>query len=142
MAIISVTTVKDLFTRNPTLKLLCLGMAVSVWLLSSTSRRTQRDLTLPLKMTDIPAGYALSSMPPAVITYTLSGPSILIDGTLRSNTQVQLSMKGAVMPGRTVFMHLESYLKLPEGVAINRVSPASIELNLEPGHPPAGGQYP
>jgi hypothetical protein len=141
MAVIRITTVKQLFTRNLTLKLLCLAVAVSVWCLSSTSRRTQVELSLPLKVGDIPPGYTLSSTPPAVITYTLTGPSFLIAGMLRSNTEVKLSMAGAVKPGTTVFMHLESHLKLPEGVTVIRISPAALELNLEPGHTPAGGLH-
>jgi hypothetical protein len=142
MSALSVTTAKQLFTRNPTLKLLCLAMAVSVWCLSATSRRVQVDLSLPLKVVDIPMGYALSSTPPTAITYTLSGPSILVDGALRSNTQLKLSMAGAATQGKTAFMHLESYLKLPEGITIIRISPAALELNLVPDYTPAGGQHP
>jgi hypothetical protein len=142
MSAMSATTVKQLFTRNPALKLLCLAVAISIWLLSATSRRVQVDLSLPLKVADIPAGYSLSSRPPAAVTYTLSGPSILIDGLLRSNPEVKLSMAGAATPGTTAFMHLESYLKLPEGVMVIRISPATLELSLEPGHKPAGGQHP
>lgn len=135
-------TVKQLVTRNLTLKLLCLAVAVCVWCLSSTNRRTEAERALPLKVTDVPAGFMLKPPPPAAITYTLSGPSILVDGALRTNPGVKLSLAGAARPGRTLFMHLESYLKLPDGVSVIRITPSALELNLEPEYPSAGGQHP
>lgn len=135
-------TVKQLVTRNLTLKLLCLAVAVSVWCLASTSRRARFDLSLPLTVADIPTGYVVTPSVPATVTFTVAGPSILINGTRRANTEVRLSLAGAVKPGRTVFMHLETHLKLPEGVTVIRISPAALELNLEPGYSPTGGQHP
>jgi hypothetical protein len=76
-----------------------------------------------------------------VITYSLSGPSILIGSTLRSNTYVKLSLAGAATPGRTIFMNLESHLKLPEGIVVTRISPSALELNLEP-QTSSGGIHP
>ena len=131
---------KAFFTRNALLKLLCLAMAISIWCLSSINRKAQIEFSIPLKVIGIPAGYVLSTPPPAVISYTLSGSPILINGILRSNTEVKLSMAGAVVPGKTIFLRLESYLKLPEGTAVTRISPAVLELNLESGHTPSGGQ--
>jgi len=139
---LTTATVKDLFTRNVTLKLLCLAMAFMVWCLSSTGRATESVFTLPVRVSNVPSGYSLSSAPPAGITYTLSGPSLLIGGVARSNKEVTLSLTGAARPGRTVFMHFESFLKLPEGVSVRRISPAVIEVNLVPDQTPAGGQHP
>jgi hypothetical protein len=142
MSVIRATTVKQFFTHNLALKLLCLALAVSVWLLSSTGRKMQVELQLPLKVVDIPAGFVLNSPPPALITYTLSGPSILVNGALRSNQQLKLSMAGAAASGSTLFKNLDSHLKLPEGVTVTRISPAVLELHLEARHTPAGGQHP
>lgn len=132
----AITTFKQFFTRNLMLKLLCLATAISVWCLSYISRVTCVDLSIPLKLCNIPAGFVPSSSPPAVIVYTLSGPSVMIDGARRTNTVVTLSMKGAARPGKTLFMNLESNLKLQEGIKVIRVSPATLEIKLEPEHSP------
>lgn len=134
--------VKQFFTRNPVLKLLCLALALSVWLLSSSGRRIQVDVPLPVTLVDVPAGYAPHPAPPARISCTLSGPSILLDGALRSHPELKLSMAGAVAPGSTVFMHLESHLKLPEGISVVRISPATLEIHLTARQSPAGGLHP
>ena len=140
MSVTSVSTIKELCTRNLALKLLCLAVAASVWCLSSTSRRAQVEFSLPLRVTEIPAGYGLSLAPPSTISFTLSGPPIQINKVQHTTREVIVNMAGTVKPGKTVFMHLESHLKLPEGIEVIRVSPAELELNLESGKTPTGGQ--
>jgi len=136
MGSLAMNTFKQFFIRNLTLKLLCLATAIFVWSLSSISRITNIELAIPLKLCNIPAGFIPSTPPPAAIDYTLSGPSVLIDGARRSNAAVILSLKGAARPGKTLFMNLESNLRLPEGIKVIRISPATLEIDLEPEHSP------
>jgi len=121
--------VKRFFTRNLNLKLLSVTVAVCIWSFTAMSRETRYDLALPVELRNIPPGYVLDGQPPLDVRFTLSGPSILIDGARRSNTALILNLRGAV-PGRTLFSHLESNLKLPEGVSVTRISPAAVEISL------------
>lgn len=122
-------TVKRLCTRNAALKLLSLAVALCIWSFTAISREKRYDLALPVELRNIPPGYSLAGEPPREIRFTLSGPSILIDGARRSNAALILSLRGAA-PGRTLFSHLESYLKLPDGISVTRISPASLEIDL------------
>jgi hypothetical protein len=140
MASVATQTFKYFIVRNLTLKLLCLATAISVWSLSSISRKTCVELPIPLKLGNIPAGFVPSRPPPAAIGYTLSGPAALIDGARRANKTVMLSMEGASRPGKTIFMNLESQLKLPDGIRVVRVSPATLEIDLKAEHSPQGDQ--
>lgn len=117
-------------TRNLSLKLLSLAVAFCIWSFTAVSRESRYELALPVELRNIPAGYVISGHQPGEIHVTLSGPSLLIDGVRRSNATVILTLRGAAAPGKTLFSHLESYLKLPDGIKVIRISPATLEINL------------
>lgn len=129
MAPASLDTVKRLCTRNLSLKLLSLAVALCIWSFTAISREQRFDLALPVELRNMPPGYSLAGEPPRVIRFTLTGPSILIEGARRSNTALILNLRGAAA-GRTFFSHLETYLKLPEGVNVTRITPAVLEIDL------------
>ena len=115
--------------RNPELKFLSLMVAFCIWGLTSHSRETRYEINIPVKLTNIPKGYIVASQPAREIGLTLSGPSQLISSVRRSNTALVLNLQSA-NPGKTLFSHLETNLKLPEGINITRISPASLEICL------------
>jgi hypothetical protein len=53
----------------------------------------------------------------------------MIDGARRANSSLILNLRGTGS-GRTFFSHLETDLKLPDGVKVTRVSPATLEIDL------------
>jgi len=122
-------TVRQFCTRNLSLRILSLVVAVCVWSFTSISRETHYDLALPVELRNTPPGYALASQTPREIHFTLSGPSILVEGARRANTVLILNLRGS-SAGKTTFSHLETNLKLPDGVSVTRISPAALEINL------------
>lgn len=129
MAPVSLDAAKRLCTRNLSLKLLSLAVALCIWSFTAISRDRRYDLALPVELRNIPQGYSLAGQPPREIRFTLSGPSILIDGARRSNAALILNLRGAAA-GRTIFPHLETYLNLPEGINVIRITPAVMEIDL------------
>ena len=125
----NLAAVKHLCTRNWSLKLLSLMLAVCIWSFSSLSRETRYELILPLELRNTPPGYSVAAPLTGDVHFTLTGPSILIDGARRANSRLILSLRGA-KPGKTLFSHLETYLKLPEGIKVTRTSPATLEIDL------------
>lgn len=125
----NLATVKRLCTRNWSLKLLSLMLAVCIWSFSSLSRETHYDLVLPVELRYTPPGYTLAAPLTGEVHFTLTGPSILVDGARRANSRLILSLRGA-KPGKTFFTHLETNLKLPEGIKVTRISPATLEIEL------------
>lgn len=117
------------FTGNIKLKLLSLAVAICIWSFAAISRETRYDLALPVELRNIPPGYTLASPFPREVRFTLAGPAILIDGVRRANGVLILNMRGTGA-GRTLFSHLDSNLKLPEGIRITRISPVTIEITL------------
>lgn len=123
------STAKRLCTRNWSLKLLSLALAVCIWSFSSISRETSQELVLPVELRNAPPGYTVSAPLTGEVRFTLTGPPILIYGTRRANSRLILSLRDA-SPGTTCFSHLETNLKLPEGIKVTRVSPATLEIKL------------
>jgi hypothetical protein len=124
-----VTAFRHLCTRNFDLKLLSLALAVCIWSFTALSRETHYELVLPVELRNVPPGYALVASPQGTVRFTLSGPTIMIDGARRANASLILNLRG-VGPGRTLFSHLETDLKLPDGVRVTRISPATLEIDL------------
>lgn len=129
-------------TRNPGLKFLSLLVAVCIWG-ATTSPRQDYVLSLPVHLQNIPDGYAVASQPPREVRFTLSGPVLLLASAQRTNTVVSINLQNAV-PGTTLFPHLESALRLPEGIKVTGVSPAALEISLARTHtrPSEGEQQP
>jgi hypothetical protein len=121
--------IKRLCARNLSLKLLSLMLAVCIWSFSSLSRETRYELVLPMELRNTPSGCTVATPPTGEVHFTLTGPSILIDGARRANSRLILSLRGA-KPGITLFSHLETNLKLPEGIKVTRISPATLEIEL------------
>jgi hypothetical protein len=125
----NLAAVKHRFMRNASLKTLSLMLAVCIWSFTSLSRETSYELVLPVELRNIPPGYGVATPPQGAVHFTLAGSSILIDGARRSNSRLILGLRGA-KPGKTLFSHLETYLKLPEGIKVTRISPDALEIEL------------
>jgi len=125
----NLAAVKRRWARNASLKILSLMLAVCIWSFTSLSRETRYELILPVELRNTPPGYEVAAPPQGDVHFTLTGPSILIDGARRSNSRLILSLREA-RPGKTLFSHLETYLKLPEGIKVTRISPDALEIEL------------
>ena len=125
----NLAAVKRLCTKNWSLKLLSLMLAVCIWSFSSLSRETRFELVLPVELRNYPPGYTVAAPLTGEVHFTLIGPFILVDGARRANSRLILSLRGAT-PGKTLFSHLETNLKLPEGIKVTRISPANLEIEL------------
>jgi hypothetical protein len=141
MDTISPTTVGRLLFRNLKLKLLCLALAFSVWCLAAAGKMSESGLTLGLRLTNIPRGYAVVGPVPPEVRVTLYGPRAMIRTAKRANQAVVLDLSGATAPGTTAFDHLETRLRLPEEIRVTRISPGRLELRLEPELTPQGDRY-
>jgi hypothetical protein len=82
-----------------------------------------------VELRNIPSGCTVAAPLTGEVHFTLTGQSILINGAQHANSRLILSLRGA-KPGKTLFSNLETYLKLPEGIKVTRISPATVEIEL------------
>ncbi len=131
---------RSFFNRNLPLKLLSLALALCVWAILTVTGDISTRFVIPLRFKNIPPGYAIGGVPPSALDITVEGPPPRIHGARSLNPAVVLDLAGAAKPGATAFTHLETYLTLPRGVTVTRVSPSYIEICLEAEHSSSGDQ--
>lgn len=136
MTPLTANSVQRTYLRNLTLKLLSLALAFCVWSLATVSHHATVKISVPVRVSNIPPGFAIAGPLPAQVDITMEGPRNLVAMAKRTSRMVTLDLAGAASPGTTLFSHLESQLSLPEGIRVLRTSPASLDIRLEAEHSP------
>lgn len=116
-------------TGNLPIKLLALGLAVALWLMASEAKQGERDLALPVIVVNTPAGLAVQSRIPPESRVTVAGARFSLRRIRPERIPLILDLKG-VDAGTVIFGSMEKRIRLPQGISVLRVYPASIELTL------------
>jgi len=124
--------------RGLVLKLLCLALALCIWVLANGARPVQVNLTLPLRLVNLPPGSALTGPPPRQVCVTISAPRFLVPGLKRANRALVLDLADSAPAGPVLFTHLETRLRLPQEARVSRISPGRLELGLKAVPSPQG----
>lgn len=117
------------FMGNIPIKALALALAVSLWLMASAAKQEEREISLPLAITNTPAGLAVGGQIPREVRFTVAGPKFSLQGFHGERTPVLLDLKG-LGEGTVTFSGMEKRLRLPPGISLLRVYPANIDLKL------------
>jgi len=114
---------------NLPIKALALALAVSLWLMASAAKQEERDISLPLTVTNMPPGLAVESRIPREIRITVAGPKFSLRKVHGESLPIHLDLKG-LGEGTVTFSGMEKRLRLPPGISVLRVYPANINLKL------------
>ncbi len=122
-------TIPERLTRNLPIKLLALLLASALWFYVNGGREAEKVLTVPLVVKDLPAGFAVAENYPATITVSVVGPRLLLSQLRPDQLRLELELRG-LREGTALFTGFEHKIRLPVGLHITRVSPASVVLRL------------
>jgi hypothetical protein len=111
-------------------KIASVVLAVLIWLLVSGEQTVERMLRVPLEFTGFPAVLELVGEPPPAVDVRVRGSSSAIGGIAEGDLAALLDV-AAARPGRRLFHLTEADVRVPFGVEVVQVSPASIELAFE-----------
>lgn len=117
-------------TDNWQLKLMSLGFALVLWFFVMGERRVEVGYQIPLELLNVPEGMVVTSETPNVVEVRLSGPRALLSSLDDKNVRISLDLSGLKSGGSTV-RRLEDHLRLPFGVRVTRIAPATLEVRLE-----------
>lgn len=126
---ISPNTIKSLFRKNLTIKLLSLALAILVWGFSFISREYTHELVLPVELQNTPTGYSSRNLGQNEVRFTLTGPTLMVRSAQEHNNSLVLDLKNT-SAGKTDFKNLEKHLNLHHSVRVTRVTPATMEIEL------------
>jgi YbbR domain-containing protein len=120
----------ELVTKNWTLKLLSLVVALILWMFIMGERHLEVGYTVPLELQKIPPELVIANQVPSLIDVRISGPRTLLMKVSPNDISITVDLSG-LKPGLTTFKRLEERLNLPSGMRVTRVSPSFVDIRLD-----------
>jgi len=116
--------------RHFGLKLLAIGLALSLWMVVSGEETLERGLRVPLELQQFPAGLELLGEPPANVDVRVRGGSGVLSRLSAGDVVAVLDLRG-IRPGRRLLSLTSEQVRTPSGVEVVQVLPSTIALVFE-----------
>lgn len=112
-------------------KLLSLLLAFFLWFYAAWERNAERDFRVTLALRNLPPGLVVSGGDrPVLLDVSVAGPRILLQKLEYAPPVASVDLF-RVREGTTVYTGFEKLVKVPPGLSVTRVYPASVEIRLE-----------
>jgi YbbR domain-containing protein len=119
------------FARNNlTLKFLALALALVAWWFVAGESKVLVGFNVPLEIRDVPKGMTVTNKFERQVEVRLAGPSSLFSGIKPSDISVAIDLS-AGKPGRQTVLLDDRSVKVPPGIAVQRIFPQSVDVVLE-----------
>jgi YbbR domain-containing protein len=116
--------------RHLGLKFLALALATLLWLTVAGEHVVERILRVPIEFRDIPAKLEVVGDPPASVDVRLRGSSALLS-RLQPGEVVAVIDVGDARPGSRLFHIRNEDVRVPYGVQVAQIVPATLAIALE-----------
>jgi YbbR domain-containing protein len=116
--------------RHLGLKLLALGLAVSLWMVVAGEETVERGLRVPLELQQFPSGLELQGEPPSTVDVRVRGASGALSRVSAGDIVSVLDLRGS-RPGRRLFHVTPDQVRAPFGIEVVQVTPATVALVFE-----------
>jgi len=114
------------------LKLFSLLFALGLWLFVNAGQKpTEKSLVVPVEFRKLPADLMTIGPAPGPVEVRVAGPPALLSTLDPDYLKVMLDLDGA-RAGTSTYRLSADFFSPPRGVRITRISPAVINLRLEP----------
>jgi YbbR domain-containing protein len=122
-------SLREMLSHNLGLKIMSLFLAMVLWLFVAAEKDSEISLSVPLEITNLPAGIVVVNQPRSRVDVRVAGPEILLMALQWNLPKVCLDMKDA-HEGTTEFPGLEKAIRISEGVRVTQVAPATVKVSL------------
>lgn len=123
--------IKALFSENISAKLFSLVFAVVLWIVVIGEKHGQVQLNVPLELVNIPEKAVVVSDIPSTISVLVQGPRTLLRTLSARDIRRTVDLRG-VGVGWTTIRILPESIPVPRGLEVLRVTPATLDLKLDP----------
>ena len=123
---------RHLFTRNLSLKFAALGLAGVIWGMTFlASGATIQTVSVPVEFSNVPAGMQVAYQSTDVLEIQVQGSPWIIDSVGLGKLVGSFDLK-SIHPGWYTLRFRTNSLNLPPGIAVDRVTPESIRVQVAP----------
>jgi YbbR domain-containing protein len=116
--------------RNIGLKFLSISIAALLWLVVAGDRVVERALRVPVEFQNLPQGLEIVGDPPESVDVRLRGSSGTLGRLGPGDTAAQIDLRSA-RPGRRLFHITSTQIKVPYGVEVVQIAPATLPIAFE-----------
>jgi hypothetical protein len=116
--------------RNIWLKFLSICIATLLWLIVAGDRVVERALRVPIEFQNLPAGLEIVGEPPETVDIRLRASSGTL-GRLVAGEMAAIIDLRSVRPGRRLFHLTAASIRVPYGVEVVQVAPATLPMSFE-----------
>ena len=120
---------RRLVSRNIGLKAVALAVAMAAWWFVAGESKVLVGVTVPLEIRNVPRGLTMTNKPERQVEVRLSGPSSLLSGIRPTEISAGVDLTAA-REGRQSFTMDDRAVKVPPGIKVQRIFPASVEVVL------------
>lgn len=117
-------------TKNFSLKLISILLAVILWYFVVSERSGETAISIPLDFRNIPTSLIIIKNPEESINVRISGPATRLRGLSPKNVKAIIDLSDA-KPGTAEFIIQPEHITLPRGLRVTMVSPASLMLRFD-----------
>jgi len=116
--------------RNPGLKIMAVLLATALWFTVAGEQNVERTLRVPLEFRNKPVDLEILGDPPTTVDVRVLGSSALLS-RLGPGEVVAMADLTAARPGSRLFHMRTAEVRVPFGVEVLQLTPATIALELE-----------
>ena len=119
-----------MFLRNIWLKSLSISIAALLWLIVAGDRVVERALRVPIEFQNLPQGLEIVGDPPESVDVRVRASSGTLSRLGSADIAAEIDLRTA-RPGRRLFHLTPSAVKVPYGVEVVQVQPATLPIGFE-----------
>lgn len=119
-----------IITKNLTLKVISLILAVILWLFVKSTSEGEVGLMVPLEFFGVPSSLIVTEVSEDAVMVRIMGPLSQLERLSTKEGRARIDLSGA-RPGTNTFHILPDNLNLPSALKITQISPSSIRVELD-----------
>ena len=116
--------------RNVGLKFLSICIAALLWLVVAGDRVVERAMRVPIEFQNLPQGLEIVGDPLEAVDVRLRGSSGTLGRLVPGDTSAVIDLRSA-RPGRRLFHITTTQIKVPYGLNVVQIAPATLPITFE-----------
>ena len=120
----------QLITRNPGLKVISLVLAIILWLFIRSETGGEVGIVAPFEFHGLSSNLIVTRVSEETINVRINGSLSQLERLSTKEVRARIDLSGA-KPGLNSFDILPRNITVPQGLAINQISPSSIKVELD-----------